>query len=232
MKWLAFLITAQSFASQLSAQTAVPVQREPRHRLVWEAGAVRVLDVQFSPGDTSLYHVHDAPILYVPISSSAMSVQRLGAEWTVANISEAAAGERHATWSDTVYAVQPLTHRVANVGTTPFRLIAITNSRAPSNVSVLSENTDLPGEVEQSSSWFLQRRITASPGTTSPWYTSQLPLVIVQPAASTSIVEQSPSSAVNELAAPGSWLYLPAGARFRFRNPGADSVMLVFVQVR
>jgi len=43
----------------MSAQTAVPVYEEPRHRLVLTHQLVRVMDVRIAPGDTTLFHIHD-----------------------------------------------------------------------------------------------------------------------------------------------------------------------------
>ncbi|MGK2961823.1 MAG: hypothetical protein ACSLFK_06695 [Gemmatimonadaceae bacterium] len=63
------------FGSGVEAQAPIPVHAEPRHRMVWEAGSIRVLDVQVPPGDTSLYHIHDAPILYIPIAISSMDAR-------------------------------------------------------------------------------------------------------------------------------------------------------------
>ena len=51
-------------------EKVVPVHEEPRHRLVFEAPATRILDVQIPAGDTTLFHTHSDPILYVSMSQS------------------------------------------------------------------------------------------------------------------------------------------------------------------
>jgi hypothetical protein len=60
----------------------VHMSKEPRHRVVFESGTIRVQDIQIPPGDTTLFHTHDHAVLYVPISSSRTRSQPLGGDWT------------------------------------------------------------------------------------------------------------------------------------------------------
>src|SRR3954471_12338639 len=48
-----------------SAQTVMPVKDEPRHHNVFENSFVRVLDVRIKPGDTSLFHKHATPSVFI-----------------------------------------------------------------------------------------------------------------------------------------------------------------------
>lgn len=137
-------------APGLLAQSPVPVHREPRHRLVWEEGPVRVLDVRIAPGDTTLFHIHDMPMLYVRVA-------------------------------DTSYALRPVTHRVTNVGTTPFRLIGIMNAGPGTAREARAPSSDLPGALEQASSWFQASRLVLQPAVGIPSHTASTPLIIVQP---------------------------------------------------
>jgi len=68
-------------ASPLHAQRVVPVHEEPRHKLMFEGGGLRVLDLQIAPGDTSLYHLHATPILYTSVSVSCTIEQLVGGDW-------------------------------------------------------------------------------------------------------------------------------------------------------
>jgi hypothetical protein len=141
----------------LAAQDAVPVHREPRHRLVWEDGPVRVLDVQVPPGDTSLYHIHDAAILYVPIAVSPIDAQPRGGRWIGVGPLDTSRFRVGRVVTDTQYVVRPLTHRVANVGPGLFRLIAVVNG-GPGDPA--PADSTLPGQLETGSSWFGQSRLT------------------------------------------------------------------------
>ena len=134
-------------AARASAQDekVVPVHEEPRHHLVLDNPVTRVLDIQIPPGETTLFHTHSNPILYVNMSSSQTRSQTLGREWSGEGAARpaAAAGAKPAAGapvpagippavfgrmnSVTNYSTQPLTHRVNNYGTSVFRLIGIIN---------------------------------------------------------------------------------------------------------
>ena len=213
-------------APGLAAQVPVPVHQEPRHRLVWEDGSVRVLDVRIPPGDTTLYHIHDAAILYVPIAVSPTDAQALGGRWSGVGPRDTSRFSPGTVATDTQYAARPLTHRVANVGPGLFRLIAIVNG-GPGDGG--PTDAALPGRVEAGSSWFRQSRLTLAAGASTGWYASPQPLVVVQVTAAAAAIErQSESSTLKD---PGAWAYLPAGARFRIRSRDGEST-LVLVQVR
>lgn len=210
----------------LGAQEPVPVHREPRHRLVWEDGPVKVLDVQVPPGDTSLYHIHDAAILYVPIAVSPIDAQPLGGRWIGVGPRDTSRFRAGRVATDTQYAVRPLTHRVANVGPGLFRLIAIVNG-GPGGPA--PADSTLPGQLETGSSWFRQSRLALAAGASTGWYTSPVPLVLVQVGEGLVITERESGS--DALEGAGAWVYVPAGARFRVRNSDAASTVIL-VQVR
>jgi hypothetical protein len=67
--------------SRVFAQEPVPMHEEPRHRLVLTHQQLRVMDVRIRPGDTTLFHVHDVPALYVAVSASPVDIQLLEGQW-------------------------------------------------------------------------------------------------------------------------------------------------------
>jgi hypothetical protein len=154
---VAMLVMAAGVAARVVQQEepVVPVHQEPRHRLVFDSPTTRILDVQIPPGDTTLFHTHSDPILYVPISSSQTRSQRLGSEWSSPaeaarlpaiarpdNTVRAEAGGRPVgprMYSVTTYVTEPLTHRVNNIGKTLFRLIGIINMTAGIENGIPSE---------------------------------------------------------------------------------------------
>ena len=46
-------------------QAQVPVHEEPRHHLVFQNTEVRMLNVLIPPGDTSQYHIHTTPSVFI-----------------------------------------------------------------------------------------------------------------------------------------------------------------------
>lgn len=53
-----FIVANSSFAQ-------VPVKDEPRHHNIFENDFVRILDVTLKPGDTTLYHIHNTPSVFI-----------------------------------------------------------------------------------------------------------------------------------------------------------------------
>ena len=66
-----------AWTAGLQAQKVIPLTMEPRHRLMMDGDPVKVLDVRIPPGDTSFFHVHDAPILLVGMSNPLNNAQVL-----------------------------------------------------------------------------------------------------------------------------------------------------------
>src|SRR3954469_19236095 len=65
MKKYYFLLLLIVQAFICSAQTVVPVKDEPRHHNVFENSFIRILDVHINPGDTSLFHKHATPSVFI-----------------------------------------------------------------------------------------------------------------------------------------------------------------------
>ena len=163
-----------------TAQRVVPVYEEPRHHLVFESDLMQILDVQIQAGDTTLYHIHDAPIFYVPVAVSPTDEQVLGGEWGGVIASDDPIWEPGEVACNIDYANQPVTHRVKNVGNSLFRLIAIINKRNRPLDRSIRDDVNLPGEIEIENLWFLQSRATIAPGDSIKWRRADSQTIIVQ----------------------------------------------------
>jgi len=63
-------------------QTPVmPVYQEPHHRQLFQHGSIRIIDLQIPPGDTSWFHMHDAPVFYLTTADAQTRTQIFGEEW-------------------------------------------------------------------------------------------------------------------------------------------------------
>jgi beta-alanine degradation protein BauB len=97
----------------------VPVQMEPHHHIVFRNQYVRVLNVLFPVGETSLFHTHSNDNVGIPISGDKTQSQPFGGEWSeVQDVKPGAAGFRKAHG-------QPYTHRVRSAGKLPFHVIDV-----------------------------------------------------------------------------------------------------------
>jgi len=105
------IILLYSFA--LTAQ--VQVGKEPRHNNVLENKYVRLLDVHIQPGDTSLFHIHSTPSVFVHFTTTVVCSQIKDKEWVTAKNTAGNAWYR-SFLNDT------LVHRVSNCDTVPFHV--------------------------------------------------------------------------------------------------------------
>ncbi len=125
------------FSSAAIAQ--LPVSEEPMHRNVFQNKYIRLLDVWLQPGDTTMYHIHATPSLFVYLSNAATASQIKGEEWVKGQATAGTAWYRS-------FSPDILVHRVCNLDTVPFHVndIEILSSYDSNN---LSHNTPLPFTV-------------------------------------------------------------------------------------
>ncbi len=99
------------------AQTAVPVEKEPTHRLKFENEFVRVFDVLLPAGKTSQYHTHIYDGISVRVSNSNIVDELAGGGKTKFEIK----------YGEATFGARPsaMTHRIVNSGKTDFRNIFI-----------------------------------------------------------------------------------------------------------
>ena len=110
------LLVLVFFSCRLIAQ--VQVSKEPRHHVAFENKFVRILDVWLPPHDTSQFHIHSTPSLFLPLSTANVSSQIQGKEWT---------SERMETGKSWYRSFSPdsMIHRVSNIDTIPFHVADI-----------------------------------------------------------------------------------------------------------
>lgn len=95
--------------------TQVPAIREPHHFVKLDNKYARVLDVTVEPFSGTLYHIHENPYFWISIGPATLRGQTLGAK-EIINIEPVDAEVRYSP---------ALTHRVGNIGSTPFRNITV-----------------------------------------------------------------------------------------------------------
>src|SRR5436190_22129645 len=112
-KIAALFISSFYFLTTVTAQ--VPVSEEPRHVPVVVNEYVRLLDVWLPPGDTTWFHTHSIPSVFVPFTNTAVSSEAEGEDWVNDSM---VAGK---VWYRS-FTPDSLIHRVANVDSTPLHV--------------------------------------------------------------------------------------------------------------
>lgn len=123
----------------------VPVLQEPNHHVTLENAYLRMIDVHFEPGKTTLYHIHTVPSVVVEMSDATIVAQELGAAPAAAR--DVKPGEaRYAPYDE-----KPLTHRVTNTGKTIFHVLDIELLRPPASLDTApaAASPDVKLEWEQ-----------------------------------------------------------------------------------
>jgi hypothetical protein len=112
---VAWLVCAHAQQETNAPAAGVPVEREPRHHVVFEDAAVRVIDARLPVGDTTLYHTHVADNVPVVIRGGSMTVQRVG---------EAVQPASPRT-GDASFARGGYTHQIVNIGSEPLQFLDV-----------------------------------------------------------------------------------------------------------
>jgi hypothetical protein len=102
------------------AQVPIPVREEPRHHVVLQNQYLRLLDVWLPPDDTTFFHIHEIPSLFVILSKTVTASQVKGEDWVQGAFTSEAG---HAWYND--FKNGPLIHRVCNIDTIPFHVMDI-----------------------------------------------------------------------------------------------------------
>lgn len=211
----------------LAAEDPLPVYEEPRHRLMLSSQTVQVLDLLIPPGDTTLYHLHEAPIFYITLSASTVRLQNLGGEWVEAGGRPAAQGSVRTNDS---YVESPITHRVNNSGMQQVRSILVLNiGEAPRYTS--GEHSVLPGETEIESPWFRQSRFVLQGGETLDVEGIAAPTVFVLLNDSHVVASPQPSEYQRGLTTEGSFFVIIPTFGIQFQNRTDEPATLIAVAV-
>jgi quercetin dioxygenase-like cupin family protein len=211
-------------APDASADKAVPVYQEPRHRLVFESPLVRVLDVRLPPGDTTEYHVHDARLVGIAVQGARIWSQVPGAPPGPIATPEATPYVFE-NWSASL----PYTHRVTNVDTLPLHyVVAEWRARSGSEVAALP---DVPGRrLIKEGPTARVYEITLAPGAATEAHTHAAPGLTVL--GTPGVLSEDGSPRARGGTGPGTWSWREAPHRHVLRNDGPTRMIVYEIDWR
>ena len=232
-------------ASLPKGEQVVPVYHEPHHRQLFAHDTTRILEGQFPPGDTSWYHTHTEPILYLTLSASTQRTQNLGDDWNRGRGGEGGAapaggapagrgappaggrgGPAVRPASTISYVDSPITHRIQNIGDRLYRFMAITNASAGDEST---SDHGFQGKAELTNRWFRAYRTIVPPGgTTEPRrHSSETVAVSVNNGKG---VAAGPMTW--EFSEQGSWAWFDKDTPYTIRNTGATPLEVIEIDIR
>ena len=71
-------LLASTILSANITTAQISVEQEPHHKILFENGYVRILDLNIAPDDTTLIHTHDAASVVVFLSGSIFGIHNVG----------------------------------------------------------------------------------------------------------------------------------------------------------
>lgn len=221
---------AGGVSTAVSAQTVVPVHEEPHHHLVFEDSLFRILDVRIPPGDTTGFHLHDAPMAYVSISPASVDAQALDGRWATASGDTIPLMPIGAVSWDEGYADTPKVHRVANIDDRLFRLIGVVN-RGPGDPDTGGRRLGSAGPVEAEGHFFRSAHRTMGKDATLAWKAYSRPVIGVL-VSDGELEITSKAGKRDQRDGIGAFVVLTAGEDFTLRNRSPHRITLAFVEVR
>jgi quercetin dioxygenase-like cupin family protein len=158
-------------------QTPVPVDQEPLHHVVLKNDRIMVIHVTLPPGDTTLYHTHSHDRFAIGLSDSTIAQQ----EWNQPEGKPSPSTPGRVT---TLQEDKPYTHRVHNVGSTPFDVLDVEILARPLNSTTNSSAnkaaaSNPAGPVAAENASARVYKYVLAPGASSAMHTHEHPYLIV-----------------------------------------------------
>ena len=207
---LSLFITGLMIICSAAGSAQVPVSEEPRHHKVLDNGHVRLLDVHIAPGDTTKFHIHATPSVFLLLNGANTGTDVISEE----DQTKSPVKHYDNIWFEGFYS-KPRIHRVYNRDTHEFRVmdIELTNK----NYVELEPPINKPFFVFL----FEERPVRAyrllSDGTDSislPPRKSDMLMVLLSDTVSPVLVNKK------TFLRQGDFLYLPAGTGFELSSAG------------
>ncbi|MEO6255071.1 MAG: hypothetical protein ABIO79_17310 [Ferruginibacter sp.] len=198
----------------------VQASKEPRHKNVLENKYIRLLDVWIKPGDTSMFHIHATPSLFLHFTNTAVCVQIKGKAWE-RNKNTAGNASYRSFLNDTVV------HRVSNCDTGPFH---VTDIEILSSYKPTTALKPLPFTVLFDNEKAMAYRLS---GTS---FNSQLingrgPIVAELVEGNEAICYDTKKKRSTKIR-KGKYLYLEPGSSFYFSAKGTEKINLVLFEIK
>lgn len=206
------------YTASLSAQAQV--SKEPRHRNALENKYIRLLDVHIQPGDTSLFHIHSTPSVFLHFTNTVVCSQIKGKEWVTAKNTEGNASYRS-------FINDTLVHRVSNCDTVPFHVI---DAELLSPYKPAKNLQALPFTVLCENEKVIVCRLTAG-AFNNQIINGRGPMIAQLVADSEVKIHNKKGKELSQLNA-GKYLYIKPGTAFYFSATGDEEINMVLFEIK
>jgi len=214
-------IAKKSFAATMlltcSVVTAqVQVSKEPMHKKVLENKFIRLMNVWLQPGDTTMFHIHSTPSVFLHFSNAMMSTQVKGQDWVTDRTVPGYAWYRSFTPDSMV-------HRVSNGDKIPIHVIDV---EIASSYKPGSQAKPLPLTILFNEEKAIAYRLTN--GTfNNEKISDRGPMIAELVAGEPAYYVDALSKKKTQIKA-GDYFYIEPGASFYLRITGKEANMVLF----
>lgn len=208
-------------ASYVRAQ--VLVHEEPRHHVVFENDKIRILNVLIPPGDTTLYHIHHTPSLFLYFSTTTTFSQLQNAPATTGR------GIRGKFIFENLSSPNVRVHRVWNVDTIRLHVMDI---ELLSKVTGFEQDPLVLRHLQLSidTPWVRVYRLTLEPGNEFSLSNSRYPSMLVSMDTAAVQIQQGSKSNL-ETRQAGSFLAIKTGQSFALKNAGTNTANFALIEL-
>ncbi len=219
---LKYILLTAVITCSLLTTAQIHVRDEPRHHNVFENDFIRILDVHLGPGDTTLYHLHNTPSVFIVFTNTNVGSQLFGKQYQKgANITGEVSYDNLNT---------PRTHRVWNEDTSWFHVmdIELTGTKQKKNITVLQNSAlKLLFNEQQVIGYNIELKaasnIQISPSTDGYLLISK----------SESNIELKMDDAVQDrIMKPSHYIWIEAGNKFAIKNMDNKAANFVLLQFK
>lgn len=204
-------------------QAQVFVHEEPRHHPVFQNGKIRILNVLLPPGDTTLYHIHHTPSLFLFFTSTTTGSQLQGA---APSAGRSTAGT---FLFENLAAPHRRVHRVWNMDKDTFHVMDIELlsgdsgfTQQPLVLPHLQPVIDTP--------WVRVYRLALDPGESFLLGDEQRSFVLVSMAI-VPVEQRQGEKTMLQTLQPGSFFHTKAGQRFAVKNTGNATAQFALIEL-
>ena len=213
------LLTVLFILLSFISMAQVPVREEPRHKPVLQNKYIRLLDVWLSPGDTTLYHVHATPSLFVVLTDAHTISQVKGGSWAP---DQWAPGK---TWYRS-FINDTFVHRVANIDTVSFH---VNDIEILSSFDASAHKSPLPFQVVLDNEKAIAYHLKGT-SLNNHVINGRGPIIAELIKGKVQFHNQNAKTATPIQA--GKYLYIPPGSSFYFFPLGKDEISMIVFEIR
>jgi hypothetical protein len=208
----------------LICQSQVLVSKEPRHHVVFANDQIRLLNVLLPPGDTTQYHLHSTPSLFITFSATHTASQLINKQPV----------EGHSkpgdTWFENLLPPHVKVHRVWNMDTSTYHVMDVELLEKDSGFTTPA--LALPHlQLKIDTPWVRSYAATLNQGQELNIGKHRSALVLVCMNNATLQITR-PGSSHQEVVEAAKFYILTAGESFALKNNGAAMANFTLVELR